>query len=64
MTKNCFCLFEDENKSCVRWCYPPNFTKNFILEWGVVTRLDQTAQRGRIVTKEGVFITFPREMCH
>ena len=29
--KKCFCLFEDENKSCVRWCYPPNFAKNLTL---------------------------------
>ena len=24
-----FFLFEDENTSCVRWCYPPNFVKKF-----------------------------------
>ena len=29
--KSCFCLLEDENKSCVSWCYPPTFAKNLIL---------------------------------
>ena len=26
-----FGLLEDENKSCVRWCYPTTFAKNLIL---------------------------------
>ena len=25
------CLFEDENKNCVKWCYPPRFAKNLTL---------------------------------
>ena len=26
-----FVFLSNENKSCVRWCYPPTFTKNLIL---------------------------------
>ena len=31
MTNILFCLFEDENKNCVWWCYPPSFAKNLTL---------------------------------
>ena len=32
MTTNLlFFLFEDENKSCFRWCYPPSSAKNLTL---------------------------------
>ena len=31
MTIILFCLFEDENKNCVRWCYPPSFAENLTL---------------------------------
>ena len=42
MTNSLICLFEDENKNCVKWCYPPRFAKNLTLcrgggslRWGV-----------------------------
>ena len=31
MTNGLFCLFEDENKNCVEWRYPPRFVKNLTL---------------------------------
>ena len=31
MTKMLFCPFEDENKNCIKWCYPPSFAKNLTL---------------------------------
>ena len=31
MTKYCFCLLDDENKSCFKWYYPPTFAQNLIL---------------------------------
>ena len=26
-----FCPFKDENKNCIKWCYPPSFAKNLTL---------------------------------
>ena len=31
MTNSLICLFEDENKNCVKWCYPPRLAKNLTL---------------------------------
>ena len=32
MTNSLICLFEDENKNSVKWCYPPRFAKNLTLD--------------------------------
>ena len=35
MTNSLICLFEDENKNCVKWCYPLRFAKNLTLACAV-----------------------------
>ena len=31
MTEMLFCPFEDENKNCIKWCYPHSFAKKLTL---------------------------------
>ena len=38
MTNNLVCLFEDENKNCVKWCYPPRLAKKLTLSSHVLKK--------------------------
>ena len=33
MTNSLICLVEDENKNCVKWCYPPRYAKKLTLQY-------------------------------
>ena len=39
MRKILFCLFEDESKNRLRWCYPPSFAKTLTLKLNARCRL-------------------------
>ena len=53
MTKILFLSSEDENKSCVRWCYPPTFAKNLILRGRVSAAAAQADLHAVQLLEEG-----------
>ena len=50
-----FSLLDDENKNCVRWCFPPSFAENLTLRQGLYEQLTPTVWAASLTELRYVF---------